>query len=616
MSVSSAQRFTQERTCPVCHGFDQANRGSGMRCFGFLSEDGQRAHCTREEQAGHAKRSESSETWAHKLQGACPCGSAHGLGESPIRKGARGQIVDTYDYVDESGLLIYQAVRFEPKGFAQRRPDGKEGWTWDLAGVPRLLYRLPQLIGAPANSLIFVTEGERDCDRLRNEGLLSTCNSGGAGKFGPELVHWFKSHRVVVLEDNDEAGRRHVEKVAALLQQVAEEVKVVSFRELPKGGDVSDWLDAGHTVDELKANVQASPEFRPEPSSHGLKWHTAQDIANMTSEEPDWIIPGLLARGSISELSAKIKVGKTQFAMSAVEAICRGGQFLGRSAVKTPVVYLTEERPPTFGSVLRRVGLEGSENLTVLLRQDARGLKWSEVVLGAVAKAQEVGAGVLVVDTVSDWAEIPGEGENASGVAYEAMRPLQDAAAGGLAVWVVRHDRKSGGELGDSSRGSSAFAGAADILLALRRANTAGHESRRILDGVGRFDDVLSKTLIELGPEAQYVVLGNQLEVERQEVKKAVLDILPRTFDAALTTQELLGNLGERASKSTLNRVLKELVEAGFIERRKGKGSRGSAFGYFLSNIYMDPEKLGETECVKGGEIMYHLGGRALRCGV
>src|SRR5437667_12620177 len=34
-------------------------------------------------------------------------------------------IVETYDYHDEAGKLLYQVVRYEPKDFKQRRPNGK-----------------------------------------------------------------------------------------------------------------------------------------------------------------------------------------------------------------------------------------------------------------------------------------------------------------------------------------------------------------------------------------------------------------------------------------------------------------------------------------------------------
>ncbi|MGH2500764.1 MAG: hypothetical protein ACRDF0_11850, partial [Candidatus Limnocylindria bacterium] len=58
-------RFTAARPCPVCGGFDQAPRGKGVRCFGFLS--GKYAHCTREEHAGGLEVEVGAQTYAHYM---------------------------------------------------------------------------------------------------------------------------------------------------------------------------------------------------------------------------------------------------------------------------------------------------------------------------------------------------------------------------------------------------------------------------------------------------------------------------------------------------------------------------------------------------------------------
>src|SRR5205085_1935787 len=63
-----------------------------------------------------------------------------------------------YDYRDEAGCLRFQTVRFRPKDFRQRRPDGSGGWVWDLKGVERLLYRLPELLGAGPSEPVYVPE--------------------------------------------------------------------------------------------------------------------------------------------------------------------------------------------------------------------------------------------------------------------------------------------------------------------------------------------------------------------------------------------------------------------------------------------------------------------------
>jgi putative DNA primase/helicase len=158
------------------------------------------------------------------------------------------RIVATYDYRDEEGGLLYQVVRYEPgfdgepKTFRQRRPDGKGGWVNGLRDVRRVLYRLPELLAAPRDRLVFVVEGEKDADRLHAEGLLATTNAMGAGKWRPEYAEALHARHVVILPDNDEPGRAHAQAVARSLADAAASLKVVELPGLPPKGDVSDWL--------------------------------------------------------------------------------------------------------------------------------------------------------------------------------------------------------------------------------------------------------------------------------------------------------------------------------------------------------------------------------------
>src|SRR5262249_31994027 len=99
---------------------------------------------------------------------------------------ARLNIVATYDYTDAEGRLLYQVVRLDPTSFRQRRPHpaGKGGWTWNLEGVRRVLYRLPSVLKAVADGqLVIIVEGEKDADNLAQLGLVATTNAGGSGKW-------------------------------------------------------------------------------------------------------------------------------------------------------------------------------------------------------------------------------------------------------------------------------------------------------------------------------------------------------------------------------------------------------------------------------------------------
>jgi hypothetical protein len=183
-------------------------------------------------------------------------------GESTNGSQKQLEILAIYDYRDEHGALLYQVVRYSPKDFKQRRPDGAGGWIWKLGDVQRVLFRLPELLaGIQSGRQVLIVEGEKDVDRLISEGFIVTCNSGGAGKFLTEFAHYFKGANVVILPDNDEAGRKHAQQIAEMLEGVAGETRIVELPGLPEHGDVSNWLGAGWNADQLKAIIDSTPSL-------------------------------------------------------------------------------------------------------------------------------------------------------------------------------------------------------------------------------------------------------------------------------------------------------------------------------------------------------------------
>ncbi len=174
------------------------------------------------------------------------------------------RIVTTYTYRNEAGALLFEVVRYSPKDFRQRRPDGKGGWAWNLDGVRRVLYRLPDLRGKPA---VFLVEGEKDAERLWSLGFRATTNAGGAGKWREEYTNqlWAaKVKRVAILPDNDEPGERHARDVARSCLKGGLQVKVLRLEGLQVHEDVSDWFDAGHSVEELRTLAKATAFLRLE----------------------------------------------------------------------------------------------------------------------------------------------------------------------------------------------------------------------------------------------------------------------------------------------------------------------------------------------------------------
>lgn len=187
------------------------------------------------------------------------------------------KIVKTYDYTDENGKLLFQSVRYDPKDFRQRRPDGKGGWINSLKNADRVFvvrlvpYNLPGIIKSKS---VIIVEGEKDADNINALGLTATTSPMGAGKW--EITdketgevkkpynEFFKGKRVVILPDNDIPGRKHGDMVANNLKSIAESVKVVEIPGLdgtPGNKDVSDWLANGGKKEKLIEIIKTSPEY-------------------------------------------------------------------------------------------------------------------------------------------------------------------------------------------------------------------------------------------------------------------------------------------------------------------------------------------------------------------
>ncbi len=265
MGVDRTQRFSTAHPCPVCNGYDEAARGNGARCFGFLSDDGRYAHCSREEYAGTLERNATSATYCHYLgSGTCRCGKEHSgpisahtaaNGKAGTKKRANfEQPKDTvYFYRGPSGEAIYAAIRFGGK--KPSYPAYKKDGVWWL-GTPEdyspIPYNLPGVMQAALEGKpVDIFEGESDVEVAKKLGLYATTNMMGAGKFRQELVPYFRGLDVRINQDNDAPGKDHALDVAHKLFGTAKSIKLIPpFPDVPEGGDFKDWIAAGGTYEE------------------------------------------------------------------------------------------------------------------------------------------------------------------------------------------------------------------------------------------------------------------------------------------------------------------------------------------------------------------------------
>lgn len=174
---------------------------------------------------------------------------------------AKKSIDKIHDYTDEKGTLLFQTVRYTPKDFSQRQPDGNGDWIWNLKNTRLVLYRLPDVLKAEA---VLILEGEKDCEAAYTLGLPSgwaaTCNPMGAGKWRPEYSECLTGKTVVSCADADEAGQRHGAQVAQSLHGLAKEIRWLT---LPYGKDLSEWIERGGTQEQLAELLEAAETWEP-----------------------------------------------------------------------------------------------------------------------------------------------------------------------------------------------------------------------------------------------------------------------------------------------------------------------------------------------------------------
>jgi Protein of unknown function (DUF3987) len=246
------------------------------------------------------------------------------------------RIVKTYPYCDENGTFLFQVVRYEPKRFSQRRPDGRGGWIWNLHDTRRVPYLLPELVKAvAAGEAIYVPEGEKDVDNLRAIGFAATTNPGGCKKWRSEYSEHLRGADVVVLPDNHAEGREHGDQVVASLRGVAKRTRVLDIGKHWAGcrdkGDISDWLAAGGSAEKLRAIVDALPEVSAfgHSISSGPEWLVPKDIPTKLAKVADFSLEFLPPSIGpwVGDISDRLQCPPDYVAVTALTAL---GALIGR----------------------------------------------------------------------------------------------------------------------------------------------------------------------------------------------------------------------------------------------------------------------------------------------
>lgn len=442
-------------------------------------------------------------------------------------KSNKPQIIATYDYTDKDGRLLFQAVRFDPKDFRQRRPDptGRDGWTWNLKGIDLVPYRLPDILKAPS---VFIVEGEKDAESLWSLGLAATCNPMGAGKWRPEFSKYLEGKEVFILPDLDEPGHKHGQDVAEKLKGRALKIKVVELPAAPGVKDVSDWLTNGGKKKELLELVKQALEWKSAdavPIRTGLKTITAAELEQKKFPELKWAVPDLLTEG-LTILAGRPKRGKSWMALGLALAVASGGYALGKIKVEPgEVLYLAlednERRLKNRLTIIKANDPDLSSRLHLVTDFPPLQMGGMQDLLDWLDAHPEVR--LVVIDTLGRILPSGKRNNNQFVDDYQFIGKLQKLAIEReFALLVIHHIRKEGAEYAlDRVAGTTGITGAADSIWVL---DTGKGEASAILHVTGR--DIETQELALNFDNGLWSILGEASEVTLSQERQEVIQIL------------------------------------------------------------------------------------------
>lgn len=495
------------------------------------------------------------------------------------------RIVATYDYCAPDGALLYQNVRYEPKTFRVRRPSGNpaDPWIWTLGDVRRVVYRLPELA---EQRVVYLVEGEKDVDRLWSIGLPATTGAAGAESWRDEYADQLAAagvRDVVILPDNDEPGMKYARAATDSLAKRKIRVTLVRLPGLPPvqpkhGADVSDWLDGGHTLEELAAVVHEALEAQdsklPMPLSR---------LFSRPPIRPVWLVENLIRERTNGWIGAGAKVGKSYSALDLLLACALGEPWLGQFAVPRPLtIALIEEEDDEWRIYDRSMklcagrGIAPPDNFHVSIRAGYR-LDDDEALAPLIAWFQDIRPDLIVWDVFN---RLHLKDERKPDQIMPVLWKLDQLRNEiGCANLLAHHSRKQGPQGPDMAsggqrlRGPSEFWGWAENSLYLSPLKGKGHiiiepESKDAI--VEPFKAHLEDT----GPDARRWVYDGvvQGKVDRgNENRQRIVDVLQQQQQQ--TVEQIADATG--LALRTVKAHLRSLETEGLADSVKEPGRGG-----------------------------------------
>jgi AAA domain len=279
----------------------------------------------------------------------------------------------------------------------------------------------------------------------------------------------------------------------------------------------------------------------------------------------DWTWHGCVAPGHLTLFSALMKCGKSTLLGHLLRSLQDGAPFLGRATRRVRTLLVTEESETIWCGRRDALGLD--DHLSLLCRPllaRPNYADWLEFVAHVEQCAGDRECEHVAFDTLGAFA--PWKSENDAAEVMGTMTPLNRLTLAGRAVTLFHHIGKADQSEGKAARGSTALAGAADILLELRRYKPDDRQDRRrVLTGLGRFESVPEEIVIELAADgSEYTAHGDKKATLARELADVILDILPAE-GPGMTSDEVHEEMTDdvRPKRATVTEVLRAGAKAG-----------------------------------------------------
>ena len=278
--------------------------------------------------------------------------------EDNKQESASWNVTDSFVYELESGKEYYVIDRLEnddKKRFATKHKVNGD-YVFNLNGITHILFKLPELRQAvKAGKTILLPEGEGKVNRLRELGFEATTNPFGAGKWDDRYTKEFAGADVVIVPDYDKPGLGFVEQKARELHGTAKRIRIVQLTDVKSlqnsigkdGVDIINWLDAGHTKEELQSLIDNAPDWKPQNESSSLVC-----MANVQPETVSWLWYPYIPMGKLTLLEGDPGIGKSWVTLAITTAVSLG-KGLPNADLSKPQIVLLASAEDGLGDTLR-----------------------------------------------------------------------------------------------------------------------------------------------------------------------------------------------------------------------------------------------------------------------